>query len=363
MGEGGDGGPWPEGWRVVSERPSRVVVRALLRGPEGALPCYVKFHRRRGRFDAIKGRIRVARGPAEGRALETLAGLGVDVPAVVAWSTQRPAGTAPGGFDLLATAEVEGLDLVAFARAPRPRAERTRAARAVGRLLEAAHRAGWRDADVHRGNVVVDGDRAVLVDPGTRPAPGVPLSRRARIRGLGRALHGLAPGPTDALRALHAYLGQRRAEAPAWAGAVDRAARDVARRYRSGRARRATRTGRHFTAFRVAAAEGVRRNATASAEAEAALAGLLRGDGAAGARPLKSDGSVFLWRGGGLAGDVVVKRFEPRRRDRFRVPRALRAFRRAYAHRDPGHRLPASGRGALDRRRSRGVRSRVAPAG
>jgi tRNA A-37 threonylcarbamoyl transferase component Bud32 len=58
-------------------------------------------------------------------------------------------------------------------------------------------------------------------------------------------------------------------------------------------------------------------------------------------RPLKSDGSVVAARFPGAADEVAVKLFRPRVRDRFRTPRAVRAFRRAYALRVRGVSCPA----------------------
>jgi hypothetical protein len=60
----------------------------------------------------------------------------------------------------------------------------------------------------------------------------------------------------------------------------------------------------------------------------------------AGSRPLKADGSVVVARLPGLDEDVVVKRFAPRWKDPWRTPRAIRAFRRAYALRVRGVACP-----------------------
>ena len=354
---GGDDGRWPDGWRVVSTIPTRIVLRALLPGSNGTLPCYVKLRRPVRVFDAIRDRIRAPRGPAEGRVLEALAARGVDVPRVVAWSggltsTNDSSGgvlsggvlsggvtSATGPVDLLATAEVAGVDLAAFLAGHPSHADRARGARAVGRLLAAAHRAGWDDRDVHRGNVLLDGDRAVLLDPGTRP-PGKPLSRRAIERALGRALHGLSTSPKDAMRALRAYLGDDARDLRALAVAADASARRITRRYRRGRARRATRTGRHFATFAAGGVEGVRRLDATGPQTETTLATWLAGPLPEARRALKSDGLVFVGTGPGLPGDVVVKRFLPKRRDRFRTPRAIRAFRKAYALRIRGVSCP-----------------------
>ncbi len=330
---GADAAPWPEDWRIVNDRPSRTVVRAMLEGPTGPVACFVKFRRRVGVFDAMKDRIRTPRGPAEARVLDVLAARGVDVPRVAACSAGQP------GVDLLVTAEVPGRDLESFLAAGPSHADRARAARAVGRLLKAAHRAGWDGRDLHRGNVMIDGDRAVLLDPGTRP-PGKPLSRRATERALGRALHGLSSSPKDALRALSGYLGDVAGDRRALATAADRSARRIARRYRRGRSRRATRTGRHFVTFSIDGVEGVRRRDGTEPQALATFAAWLAGSEPELRRPLKSDGHVFVAEGAGLPGSVVVKRFDAKRRDRFRTPRAIRAFRRAYALRIRGVACP-----------------------
>jgi len=353
VGRGGDGEPWPAGWRVVRDRPSRLVVRAVLKSDAGPVACYVKLRRRVREFDAARDRIRRPRGPAEGRVLERLAAAGMDVPRVVCWS-----GDPARAIDLLATEEVRGTDVAAFLASSPSRRERTRAAAAVGRMLAAAHHAGLDDRDLHRGNVLLDGDRAIRLDAGTRPPRG-PLSVRARARVLGRALHGLAPSATDALRALRAFVGTRAwvegrsSDVPALARAAERHARAVARAYRAGRARRATRTGRHFETSESFGAMFVRRIETTTPEVGATLHAFAAAPPDS-ARSLKADGSVFVANGPGLFGDVVVKRFVGRRRDHLRVPRAIRAFRRAYALRIRGVRVPA-GVAALALRGEAGV--------
>ena len=59
-----------------------------------------------------------------------------------------------------------------------------------------------------------------------------------------------------------------------------------------------------------------------------------------GARPLKAGGRVAAVRLPGVDGEVVLKRWPATWRDRFRVPRPLRAFRRAYALRVRGVACP-----------------------
>lgn len=330
--------PPTDGVEVVKARPHRLVVRTEVDGGEGPLRVYVKVHRRTRPFDALRDRLRVAKGPAEAAVLLALAARGVDVPPAVAWSSD---GT--GTLDLLVTAAMPGRDLRTIAAERPTRRARARIAAAVGRLLRRAHDAGFDDRDVHRGNVLVDGDRAILLDPGTR-APSRALRRRARERALGRAAHGLGADARDGLRALRAYFGDDGRRVRTWARAADRRARRIERRYRAGRARRATRTGRHFGTFESKALVGVRRLDGTPPDVAARLAAWLDAWPAPGApespRPLKSDGSVLALRAPGFADEVVAKLYRPRVRDRFRVPRALRAFRRAYALRIRGVACP-----------------------
>ncbi|MCC7138687.1 MAG: hypothetical protein IT460_09710 [Planctomycetes bacterium] len=344
---GGDDGPWPPtGFTVVKDRPMRVTLTGALPGPDGPVAVFVKVRRPAG---GGARRRRRPRGAAEGHVLETLRARGVAVPDVLGWSASPEA-----GVDVLLLRAVPGAtDLATWAEAPRPHDERRAVAEAVGLLLRRAHDAGWSDRDVHRGNVLVTPTGPVLVDPGLS-APRAPLPPHRRVHALARAAHGLGPDVRTGLAALRAYAGGDRETARRWFPLVAAAARPIARAYRRGRARRATRTGRHFETFPVGTGgRGVRATPAAPAAWKDLAVALVAGD-VAGARPLKADGRVVATRLPGREQDVVVKRYDAVWRDRLRTPRALRAFRRAYALRVRGVACPepllaaadASGAGA-----------------
>lgn len=330
-----DGRGWPPDARVVKDRPMRVTAAVTLPGPDGPAPTFVKVRRLRSTRDRLRC-ARRPRGAAEGRVLEGLAGAGVAVPTVLGWSARPEA-----GYDVLVLAAVpEGVDLVRhLATGLAPQARRALAA-ATGALLRRAHDAGWADPDVHRGNLLVTPAGPVLLDPGTRDlAP--PLSPPRRLAALAAAAHGLAPDPRAGLAALRAYEDGDAAAARRWFPLVAAAARRVARAYRRGRSRRPTRTGRHFEVFEPtpAGGRGVRSlDATDAAWRDAAAAWLAADP--VGARPLKADGRVLAVPAPSGDRAVVLKRYAATWRDRFRTPRALRAFRRAYALRVRGVACP-----------------------
>lgn len=334
----------PRDWRVVSERPMRVVVAGPVEGPEGAIHVHVKARRSDGRLDRARHRLRGPRGPREGALLTALAERGVPVVEPLAWGTD-PA----GNWDVLATRTLPDArplsDLVAPARSRR---ERSAGIEAVGRLLAAAHDAGWFERDVHRGNVLVGPSGPVLLDPGAGRLSR-PLSPARRAWALGVAAHGLGADARTGLLALRAYFGGDRAGARHWLPLVSRAEREVARVYRRGRTRRATRSGRHFEVWRPlgAGSLAVRSTDATPAEWRALAAAWLSDDprvalsaGPAGLRPLKAQGNVLAGPLPGLEREVVVKRWPALWRDRFRVPRPVRAFRRAYALRVRGVACP-----------------------
>jgi tRNA A-37 threonylcarbamoyl transferase component Bud32 len=349
------GSALPPGWRVVKARP----MRAVLAGPGGAaVPggVFAKAHRAPGLAERVKGRMRPPRGPAEGAALETLAARGLPVAEPIAWAAEGP-----GGADVLVTRAVagarplEGLDADAL-----PHRERKALAEALGRLLRAAHDAGWRARDLHRGNVVLSDAGPVLVDVGSHgPGGSIGAARRAAL--LGAAGHGLSASARDAFRALRAYAGGDAAEARRWMVRAVPASRLVARLYRRRRTRRARRTGLHFEAFEAGPLRGIRSTGSSPASWRAACRAWVEGD-PPGARPMKAGGGVVAARLPDRAGDVVLKRWGPSWKDRFRVPRALRAFRTAYALRVRGVACPepllaaadAAGRGVLVSERAGG---------
>ncbi len=326
----------PVRWRLVSDRPMRVVVAGPLAGPSGPVDVHLKARRRTAGRLRARDRLRGPRGPAEGALLLALSERGVLVARPVAWSADLPAGR-----DLLVTQSVEDARSVSDATSPsRSRRERVLDAEAVGRLLKAAHDAGWFERDVHRGNVLLAPEGAVLLDPGTGRL-GPPLSPARRVGALGIAAHGLGADARTGLLALRAYFGGDRATARRRLPLVARAAREAARVYRRGRSRRATRTGLHFEVFHPARgpATGVRSTDSTPASWKDLAASWIDAV-PAGFRPLKDEGNVLAGRFPGLDREVVLKRWPALWRDRFRVPRSIRAFRRAYALRVRGVACP-----------------------
>jgi tRNA A-37 threonylcarbamoyl transferase component Bud32 len=326
------------GFTTVKARPMRAVLRGLLPGPGGPVPCYLKVHRADTALDRTRRRLSPPRGAAEGSVLLDLRKRGVPAPEPLAWAS--PAAGAP---DLLVTRAVE--DAEPFARA-RERAStrfaRAALAEAVGRLLRRAHDAGFAGDDVHEGNLLSTPAGLVLLDPGGTPLrDAVPPARRIRL--LGAAAHALGADARTGLRALRAYAGGDRERARRWVRDVSRDAASAARAFRARRARRATRTGLHFETFEPAGpgSRGVLSRRRATEEARDAAGALLAG-APPGARPLKADGSVVAARipGVALGEEVVLKRYAARWKDPWRTPRAIRAFRRAYALRVRGVACP-----------------------
>jgi len=328
----GVGAALPAGWTVVKDRPMRLVARGPVPGPVGPIEAFAKVRRPASVLDRAKAALRFPRSVAEGALLLELAALGVAVPRVLGWSV------APEGDVevLLLEAVPDSIDLATWERAHHGHAERREVASGVAMLLRAAHDVGWADRDLHRGNVLWTPRGAVLVDPGTEPLRG-PLPEAARTSALAVAAHGLAPDVRTGLRALRAYGGGDRAEARRRLPSVLRAARRRTRAWRRARARRATRPGRHFDVVRDPQGRFtcVRALPHAPAAWIGAVPALLEAT-PAGARALKADGRVFAIVLPGRAAEAVVKRFDPAWRERFRTPRALRAFRRAYALRVRG---------------------------
>lgn len=327
-------GTWPPHAVVVKDRPMRVTVAATLPGPRGPASLYLKVRRLRTALE----RRRAARRPrsrAEAQVLEGLRAAGVATPLPLAYASHPDA-----GFDLLLLEAVR--DAVPLAVAWPSLADRTsrrRLAADVGRLLRTAHDAGWCDPDVHRENLLVTPTGPVLIDPGTR-ALRPPLSPRRRLAALAAATHGLAPDVRSAWAALEAYAGGDGGSARRWFPLVARSARRVTRAYRRGRARRATRSGRHFEVFEpVPGGHGVRTTARTDASWETLAARWLVAS-PHGAASLKDDGRVVAFPRPDDRGDAVLKRYAPTWRDRFRAPRAIRAFRRAYALRIRGVACP-----------------------
>jgi tRNA A-37 threonylcarbamoyl transferase component Bud32 len=326
----------------------RVVATGLVPGPGGPIEVYAKVRRPVTAVDRARRRWFRPRGPAEGALLQGLSQRGVPVPRVLGWS----AGEADAP-DLLVVEAVEGARPLAECLAPpADRAARLAAVEGVGRLLRRAHDAGLAHRDLHRENVVVGRDGPALLDPGAARLR-APLPPARRIRLLGLAAHGLGADARTGLRALRAYLDGDREKARRWLRDVSRDAATARREYRRGRARRARRTGLHFEVFEPAgpATTGVRSKDRAPAAWK---------EGAArwialppeGARPLKADGAVVAARLPGLEEEVVLKRYPPRWKDRWRTPRAIRAFRTAYTLRIRGVECPEPLLAAVDATRA-----------
>ena len=340
----------PTGWTVVKDRPMRVVLRSTRPGPEGPQEVVAKVRRAARAADRARNRLRGPRGPLEGSLLRDLAEAGVAVPQVLGWSADPAA-----GVDVLLLRRVPNArDLDEVAREPATHARARALVEDVARLLRRAHDAGWYDADLHRGNLLVGPAGVTLLDPGTSPLRG-PLPAPRRVHALGLAAHGLNATPRQGLAALRAYHDGDRDTARRWLPLVASAARSAARAYRRRRSRRARRTGRHFEVSRLEGGVRVVRNADRAPAAWARVAPDWLARDPEGARALKAGGRVLAARLAGLDETVVVKRFDATWRDRLRTPRAIRGFRRAYGLRVRGVAAPepllaasdASGRGIL----------------
>jgi len=302
----------PDGFELLgAPRAMRRVLGGSLDGRE----VVVKWNRPVTTTDRVARALRGGKGPREGRILRALHERGVPVPTPLAYTDEGP--------DLLVMARVEnGRSLPAPGHLPAALIER------VGELLGRAYAAGLRHRDLHPGNLLLSDGAPILLDLG-----GARLVRHSggEVRELGRLQHGLAAPLSHAgrLRGLKAWL--REAEVPTvrlhdLMRRVDREAREITRRYRRGRDRRATRTGRHYEVFDVpGGGTGVRRRETPSFW-PAALPEWLEVDPPE-ASPLKSDGRVLRTRLPGLDADVVLKRYEAAASGR--LPRAVRAFRKA----------------------------------
>jgi tRNA A-37 threonylcarbamoyl transferase component Bud32 len=324
----------PRGWSLVKARPMRAVLRAVLDG--GARDLHVKVRRSASALDRARDRWRSPRGPSEGALLEALLERGVPAARPVAWS-----GDPAARVDVLVTLTVPAARSLADVLADAGGVRRRRAAiDAIARLLRRAHDAGWRGRDLHRDNVLLAAEGPVLLDPGDVPL-GPPLAPPRRAFALGVAAHGLGADPRTGLRALRAYFGGDRAAARRWAPLAASAARSVARAYRRGRSRRATRTGLHFEVWRPLgpASMAVRSRGGAPEAWVERAAGWVEAD-PPGFTAMKAQGNVTAGRLPGLERTVVLKRWPSLWRDRFRVPRPIRAFRRAYALRVRGVACP-----------------------
>lgn len=310
-----EGTPWPgppSGFELFgAPRNMRRVLTGSLEGRR----VFVKWSRPVTTTDHVARALRGGKGPREGRVLRALRERDIPVPEPLAYTDD--------GVDLLVTARIENaLPLPIPEEASRVLIER------VGALLGRAYAAGLRHRDLHADNFLVHEGQPILVDLG-----GARLVRHdgGEVRELARLQHGMASQLSRAgrVRGFSAWLheaGVPTVDRRDLIRRVDREAREVARRYRRGRDRRATRTGRHYELFEVAGAgSGVRRQETPSFW-PAALPEWLEDDPPE-ASPLKADGRVIRTRLPGLDEDVVLKRYEAAAAGR--LPRAVRAFRKA----------------------------------
>jgi len=285
----------------------------------------------------LRERIKAAigRAPAlrEWRALETMRGAGLAVPAPLAL------GTLPDGDRLLVSEWIDGAPLARALDAPATtRAERIAA---LAACVHRVHEAGWVHGDLHAGNVVVRDGAPVLLDwqhaRRTRAAP----ARRRDLARLEFALSRLVSrGRRMRLRRI--VLGARATDDAILAAgrAADRRARDHAR----SRTEKACRPGAVARRIRAGAARGLALRDVDAGALEALLAAHAESVRARDARVLDASERARVT-AQSLAGRAVVVKETP-----FRgVARALADLARGSAARRAwrgGHGLRARGIGA-----------------
>ena len=324
-----DAATWPgppEGFtHLTPPRPMRVVLEGRLDGPTRQTRVVVKWSRPDTIADRVSRRVRGGKGVREGRVLQGLRKASVRVPEVLAYTDVD--------HDVVITAFEEGLR-------PLPPGDLATSTEidAVATLLALAHGAGLRHGDLHAGNIALQGATPVLVDlGGARLGPVLTdVERRVALAELAHGLLG-ETRRSQRFRALIAYLHclhgrDGRTEAREVAPKIEDALLGVRRRYRRGRDRRATRSGKHFELFTTATGiKGVLHTDVADhAWIEPAADWLT--DWPDDAEPLKAGGDVVVIE------DVVVKRYAGVASGR--LPRPVRAFRMAYALRNRGIAAP-----------------------
>lgn len=315
----------PEGFESVTPpRPMRMVLRGALDGPRGHAPVIVKWSRPDTLADHVSRTVRGGKGVREGKVLRALKAASVRVPEVLAYTDE--------GEDVLVTAYVDDLtELPSPDEAPAPLVED------VAMLIALAHAAGLRHDDLHAGNLALAGRAPMLVDLGSARI-GKPIQPTERVRVLAETAHGLLGDArrSQRLRALIAYMrqvegGNGRIPAREISRAIEDELRLVRRRYRRGRDRRATRSGRHFEVFATGTGvHGIRNRDTTDADWIARAERWLR-EPPEGGVALKTGGRVLR------SDDVVIKHYDGV--SSGRLARPLRAFRMAYALRVRG--IPA----------------------
>jgi len=318
----------PAGFAVTGKvLPMRMVLSGVVEGPQGPEPVIVKWSRPVTATDRVVKRVRGGKGPREGRALRALEAAGVRAPVAL--------GFIDDDVDCLLARRLEHEDLPAANDATADDLE------AVARLLADAHAAGMRHRDLHADNLGQTTDGPALIDLGGARID-EPLSDRQRIVELARLRHGLLGGArrTQRLRALRAYgqlvANDARELSRTWAPEVEGRARRIARKYRRGRDRRPTRSGRHYEHFTSTnATSAVRDRDETSGAWQAWLDEVLEktvDGGCPHGEALKEGGRVMRVNRPDGGGHVVVKTYEPVAPGR--LPRPLRAFYAATALRN-----------------------------
>jgi len=316
---------------LLPPRPMRVLLSGSLTGPDGDIAVVVKWSRPDTLADRVSHRLRGGKGAREGAVLRQLGEAGVAVPRALAFSDE--------GVDVLVTETVEGLR-------PLPAADGASPAEieALARLLATAHGAGLSHRDLHAGNLALRAGEPILVDLGSARIR-APLEPAERILDLARLQHGLLGGTrrSQRLRALTAYLhaageSDARTLARRLAERIEQTARLVTRHYRRGRDRRARRNGKHFALFATTrTARGVRCRDHTDASWRAHADDWLEGP-PEDSLDLKAGGQVVSLASPDGAGDIVLKYFDAVASGR--LPRPMRAFRRAFALQNRGIPVP-----------------------
>lgn len=302
----------PPGFRLVGKPRA---MRRVLAGRAAGVDVVVKWSRPVTLTDRVRRWVG-GKGVREGQVLRALGEADVPCAPVLAYADE--------GEDVLVTEWLSGLvPLPPLDAVTRGIVEDT------GRLLGRAFAAGLRHRDLHRENVVLYEGRPLFLDVG-----------RARIRQeggrvleLARACHGLAgdlPG-TLRLRAVRAWLRGAgveldRSDLRQLLEDVETRAAQVARRYRRGRDRRATRSGRHFVMENdVHGRTTIHVRSVRPALVEASAGWLT--DDPPKAHALKEGGRVLRLEH--PDGTLVLKRYGAVAPGR--LPRPLRAFRHGWA--------------------------------
>ena len=321
---------WPEPPAGFAPVDTPRAMRQVLQGPggPGGQRVAAKWHRPTKAEDHIARFVLGGRGPREGRLLTVLHEAGLPVPEPLAYSDE--------GMDLLVTAWLDDLE-------PLPPIDDldTQAIVELALIMRQLYDAGVSHRDLTHENLMRSPRGLVLVDLG-----GARIRRSLdEVTFLSRLRHTLfgQVRRTQRFRALQ----QWRRTAPQdevqstlaeLATNVEEGARRIRRRFLSGRDRRATRNGRHFRRYRSAECHrAIRARARADERYEAFADEWINAD-PQDAVSLKSGDRVLRFKGPD-GEPLVLKRFGPVMRGR--LPRPLRAFRRAEALRNRGLAVPA----------------------